>query len=262
MLKRRTIVIKIKICKKCGNKKSIDEFYKNRWECKECRKEFNKEHYQINKDKIKKYNKEYQRKNKEYQKKYNKEYRKKNYEKLLKQKNEYRKKNRKQLSDKQRKYYKRKRDKILIYHKKYANKNKNKIRYYKRNWHYKKYKNDPIFNLIHRQKSILYRTLKSFNKIKTDRTLKYLGCTKQQLKQYIESQFTENMSWEGVLSGDIQIDHKIPIAYFKKIGQIEKAFHYKNLQPLWKSVNRIKSSYIIIENGEVKPIFLTKDLYV
>ena len=62
----------MKTCIKCGIKKDETEFYKGRNKCKECFKEYRKEHYQKNKE----YNKEYYQKNKERIKENIKEYKK------------------------------------------------------------------------------------------------------------------------------------------------------------------------------------------
>lgn len=77
-------------------------------------------------------------------------------------------------------------------------------------------------------------------KVKSDHTLNLLGCTVEELKQYLENQFIEGMTWENY--GEWQIDHIIPCAYFDL--SIEKnqyiCFNFRNLQPLWANENRRK----------------------
>ena len=76
---------------------------------------------------------------------------------------------------------------------------------------------------------------------KSKRTHEYLGCTSQELKQHLEKQFTDGMTWEN--QGKWHIDHIRPCASFNLENEIEKhmCFHYTNLQPLWGSENISKS---------------------
>jgi CheY-like chemotaxis protein len=60
-----------------------------------------------------------------------------------------------------------------------------------------------------------------------------VGCTNRQLKKYIESQFTKEMSWDNY--GKIwNVDHIIPIVAFLENIKEERKYinHYLNLQPL------------------------------
>lgn len=81
--------------------------------------------------------------------------------------------------------------------------------------------------------------------IKTQRNgsiTKYLGCSVKDFREHIEKQFSEGMSWDNY--GEWEIDHYVPIAYFKTINDIDKWFvcwNYKNLRPLWAQDNRSKS---------------------
>ena len=72
-----------KVCSKCGELKSIDEFSADksksdghRSKCKECNKKYDKKHYKENKEQIKGYSKKYYEENKERRKEYDKKYRK------------------------------------------------------------------------------------------------------------------------------------------------------------------------------------------
>ena len=60
-----------------------------------------------------------------------------------------------------------------------------------------------------------------------------LGCSIDDLKNYMKKLFTKGMSWENY--GDWHIDHKIPLIKFDLTNpeQFKKAVHYSNLQPLW-----------------------------
>lgn len=71
-----------KVCKKCGRELPLSEFHKNKGHkdghlnvCKECHKQYMKQHYQDNKEVKLEYQKQYQQNNKEAKLEYNKQYR-------------------------------------------------------------------------------------------------------------------------------------------------------------------------------------------
>ena len=75
----------------------------------------------------------------------------------------------------------------------------------------------------------------------------WVGCSLDDLKMHIEMQFTDGMTWDRYLSGEIHIDHIIPLSYFDMSDpeQQKRAWHYTNLQPLWAKDNIRKSNKII-----------------
>lgn len=89
----------------------------------------------------------------------------------------------------------------------------------------------------------MYGALKHYTHKKEKHTLKYLGCDLKTVHQHLENQFTENMTWEN--QGKWHIDHIKPCASFdlSKEKEIDKCFHYTNLQPLWSFNNLSKSAY-------------------
>jgi hypothetical protein len=82
------------------------------------------------------------------------------------------------------------------------------------------------------------------NNQKSGSAVKDLGCTVQELKIYLESKFTEGMSWDNY--GKWHIDHIIPLNSFdlSDLEQLKKACHYTNLQPLWAEANLAKSDTV------------------
>lgn len=110
---------------------------------------------------------------------------------------------------------------------------------------------DPTKRLV---KSVRDRTNKALVYAKTRKqkgtsSMKYIGCTRDELRQYIEMQFKPGMNWDnyGRQRGRRRawhIDHIIPIASFDLSQEEErhKAFHYTNLQPLWAMDNIKKSN--------------------
>lgn len=73
---------KTKSCSKCGIEQPVSNFYAGKNQCKDCKKEYYKERYQNNKEKIKEISKEYRENNKEKIKENKKEYREKNKDKI------------------------------------------------------------------------------------------------------------------------------------------------------------------------------------
>jgi hypothetical protein len=73
----------------------------------------------------------------------------------------------------------------------------------------------------------------------TPATIKLIGCTVEELMRHLESRFKSGMTWENYNYRGWHIDHVKPLALFNFLdpAQIEEAFHYTNLQPLWAHEN-------------------------
>ena len=82
---------------------------------------------------------------------------------------------------------------------------------------------------------------KSFN------TIELLGCTIKEVKEHLEKQFKEGMTWDNHGKYGWHIDHILPCASFDLTDpeQQKKCFHYTNLQPLWWKENISKGNKII-----------------
>ena len=102
--------------------------------------------------------------------------------------------------------------------------------------YYQKYKNDPIFMLKKRFRQRIYHYIKGNNKSK--KTAEVLGCTYEEFKIHIESQFKNGMCWERL--NEIHIDHITPISFATTVEEVYKLNHYTNLQPLWAKDNLTK----------------------
>ncbi|MEK6884041.1 MAG: hypothetical protein AABY22_30710, partial [Nanoarchaeota archaeon] len=65
--------------------------------------------------------------------------------------------------------------------------------------------------------------------------------TLEELKRHIESLFTEGMTWERLINGEIHIDHVMPRRFFYfttfKDEDFKKCWALSNLQPLWAPDN-------------------------
>lgn len=106
-------------------------------------------------------------------------------------------------------------------------------------------KNDIGFRITWTVRGRLHRALKG--KIKAHTMVEMLGCTPSQLKEYLESKFTEGMSWENHGTHGWHVDHIRPLSSFDLTDPQQQliATHHTNLQPLWAKDNLSKSNKII-----------------
>jgi hypothetical protein len=123
------------------------------------------------------------------------------------------------------------------YHSLYNKENAKKIAERKRI----RYSEDLDFKIRDKLRTRLYQAIK-FNK--GGSAVKDLGCSIEELKKHIESQFTEGMNWDNY--GEWHIDHIVPLSFFKLDNPIElrSACHYTNLQPLWATDNLKKGAIV------------------
>ena len=116
----------------------------------------------------------------------------------------------------------------------------------------KRYYEDPTFKIIQLQRSRIgkmMRDLKLNKKVAYKKSkLELLGCTGEELKIWIENQFTEGMSWNKLGINGIHIDHIKPICAFDLSSEEEqkRCFHFTNLQPLWAKDNLSKGGKYLI----------------
>lgn len=159
--------------------------------------------------------------NKEDQKAYDKQYYIKNREKRLLQCSNWLKNN-KELK---REYY---------------NKNKNRININANIRELNRRKTDMNFRLRKNLRSRIRMAVK--HNIKIDKKIDFLGCDIYTLRQHLESNFKDNMSWDNY--GDWHIDHIKPCNKFDltKEDERKKCFNYTNLQPLWAKDNYSKGA--------------------
>lgn len=204
-----------------------------------------------NKEKKREYNKKYVEENN-----YHKKYYLENKEKLLKNSSDYRKNNTELKKETNKKYREKNKEKHNEYNKKYREQNKEKIKQYREenkekikqyNYEYKKNRNnnDPIFRLIKNVRQSITRSIKNKGFKKNSKSEQILGCTFEQFKEHMETQFEPWMNWDnyGKYKKDVfnygwDIDHKTPISISETVEDVYKNNHYTNLQPLCSKVNR------------------------
>jgi hypothetical protein len=101
------------------------------------------------------------------------------------------------------------------------------------------------------QGNLYFKILGSIGrKIKRDKNPKSkwegaLGYNLEKLKEHLESRFTEGMSWEKIISGEIHIDHIIPSSFFyyesTEDSDFKQCWALENLRPAWAADNQSKN---------------------
>lgn len=184
------VSVDYKICRTCDINKPSNDFHRSKasldglmFQCKLCKTQYMKDHYQLNKERIK---------------------------------------------TQARSYFKQNKSKV----------NASRLRYQKH-----KESTDLTFKLVRRLRNRLYYALKRASWKKDTHFHKYIGCTLDELKQHLSTQFQSGMSWDNY--GSWEIDHIIPLSSGKTQEDLYKLCHYTNLQPLWVKDNRSKSNKII-----------------
>lgn len=124
---------------------------------------------------------------------------------------------------------------------------KNKEKEIKKGSEYKKRKEqeNPKYKIIRNIRDRHSKAVKNAGKLKNFRTKNLLGCDAEFLKNYIETKFTETMSWENY--GKFwNIDHIFPLSLVNWDDEeiVKMACNYTNLQPLSIEENIKKSNKI------------------
>ena len=150
-----------------------------------------------------------------------------------------------QNKKKEKEYNEKNKEKFKDYKKQYKIKNKDKNNLTTRKRAKIRRETDKAFkirsNLSRRINHALNNNFKNKKIKKSSKTLTLLGCTLEKFITHLEKKFKKGMNWKNY--GKWEIDHIIPCAKFilEDPDQQKKCFNFKNLQPLWKIDNRIKS---------------------
>lgn len=73
-----------------------------------------------------------------------------------------------------------------------------------------------------------------------------LGYSIATLRAHLERQFTKGMNWDRFMAGEIEIDHILPVSFFKfetvDHPDFRVCWALSNLQPMWARDNRSKNA--------------------
>ncbi len=101
---------------------------------------------------------------------------------------------------------------------------------------------NPTRKLAENCRSRICHILKREKVTKSQSTFKFIGCTAEFFREFLEHQFTEGMNWlnYGVFWN---VDHVIPISKFHlhNPDHLRMAFHYSNCRPLKAEENSEKN---------------------
>lgn len=238
-----------KVCKHCKEKKPFIEYQKaggGKWYqpyCKVCDSLRKKTWHEDNKDRLKEKSKTYYQKVGKY--KYTPHPRKlKTREEIRVSRLAYSRlphvKQKKSVADKL--YREKNIDKILEKKKKYQE--SGRATEMAKKWQVIKTRTDPQYKIKKNMRTRIRFALKRGAAYKSDSTINLLGCTVPFYIEYFQSLFTDGMTWEKFLSGEIVIDHVKPCKLFDltKESEQRECFNYKNTQPLWMMDNLKKGT--------------------
>lgn len=215
-----------KICKICGEEKTLDNYY--------FRKDSNK---YSNKCKLchNKICKTYRENNIEKCKELSKKYRENHRDEILLKKAEYREKNREQLKEKAKQYYKDNIDTIKIRRKQQRKKSNETTRKYVAN----RKKNDKVYVLKCQMRHLLISSFNRKNYVKKSHLEEIVGISINELIKHLLKTFRDNYGyeWDGIEK--VHIDHEKPLKYAKTEEEVIKLCHYTNLQ-LLKAEDNLK----------------------
>lgn len=232
-------------CSKCNEVKPLDELHynvKNRKEiytgadpiyyawCKECNKRRGQKWYNANAEKIsqKRFD------NQEFYKEKDRIYYQKVKDTVRK---EYYEQNKERISEHNTEYWKENReDRLEVQRKRRAKpEEKRKIADYVK----KRRDENPLVALSHNIRVRVTEAFSRGNYLKRSKTQAYLGMSYPEVKEYLESLFDEDMTWENY--GEWHVDHIIPLSSAETEAEMLALAYYKNLQPLWAVENLSKN---------------------
>lgn len=219
-----------KICRICNIEKNLTEFHfrednqKYRTECKSCNYRKQKERNSKKINEIREYKREYFQKNKK---------------EILEKKRNFRQSNLEKYKEETRKYYEKTKEIQKDRKRIWIETNREKYNSY---WIHRK-KTDVLFGLITNMRARVCGYLKARNINKSNNTFNIVGCSPTELKEHLEKQFVDGMSWGN--RKEWHIDHIIPLSSAKTEEELLKLFHYTNLQPLWATDNIKKGNKLL-----------------
>jgi len=262
-----------KTCTLCGGTFPLSGFHRNNAKgdgrvsrCKQCSCEASKRHKRLHPEETKAAFRKWRENNRAYARRQRRQWAIENAEHVREYDQEYRRDHRDTIEANRRKRrasdpakYREQRDRWYASHpSEYAKANKKWGLFgrawkkshaefmlaWQRNYVKSRRRADPAYKMMYVARGRLRRALNG--QVKRDRSMDILGCTPDELRAHLESQFKPGMTWENHGSNGWHVDHVIPCAFFDFSDRVEvrMCFHYSNLQPLWAHENRRKSDHV------------------
>ena len=156
----------------------------------------------------------------------------------------YYEENKEKILERSKKYGEENKENIKEYQKKYREENKEYNKEYMKEYENFRRKNDPLYKLSKNIRNLIYNYLKNNGYTKKSRSYEILGCSFEDFKKHIESQFEDWMNWDnyGLYNGEEcygwDYDHIIPLSSCECEDDIYRLNHYSNFQPLCSYINR------------------------
>ena len=124
----------------------------------------------------------------------------------------------------------------------YKEENKDIIKVKNAEYRKKRKSSDPLYKFIESIRNGILNSFKKHGYTKNSKTYEILGCSVEEFKLHIESQFEDWMTWDNRgLATDYKtkwvIDHIIPLDTAKTVDDIIRLNHYTNLRPLCSKVS-------------------------
>ena len=213
-------------------------------------KEYQKKYYEENKEKVLEYKKKYGQENKDKIRETKKKYRQDNKEKIKEADKKYRQENKDKVKEWHKKWKQENKDKVKEYNKKYGQENKEKRNEYQK----ERYHTAPCYKLRDIVRKLINQALKGGKGGQS--FLPYVDWTTPELKEHLESQFEDWMTWDnhGVLHPTEkrwQIDHIKPQSVMLEgvtsmdDPKFRECWALENLRPLEARENMLKGNKIL-----------------
>lgn len=99
---------------------------------------------------------------------------------------------------------------------------------------------DPIFALRRTVRSRIRQALLSIGERKCVGTMEIVGCSPEQFRRHLESQFLAGMTWENRHLW--HVDHIVALSSATTAADVLALCHFTNLRPIWARDNLAKGA--------------------
>jgi hypothetical protein len=136
-------------------------------------------------------------------------------------------------------------ERLVIRNREWKRNNRDKVLETTKQWQKKQLESNSDWALAHSLRTRLNVAIR--NGYRAGSAVRDLGCTIEEFRKHIESQFQDGMTWDnrGRWGKCWHIDHIKPLAMFDLTDkeQFMEACNYTNMQPMWCEENNAKSDW-------------------